>query len=339
MTMQAIVQRETGGPEVLRLEEVADPLPLPNEVVVRLHSAALNRRDLWIRIGQYAGIKLPLTPGSDGAGEIAAVGDDVQGIHVGQQVVIDPLIDWGDNPRAQSGAARILGLPDDGTLAQLVRVPASNVYPRPDGLSWEETAALPLAGLTAYRALVTRGRVQAGETVLIPGIGGGVASFVLLIAQHLGAHVIVTSGSHEKLARARELGAVAGFNYRESDWVRAVREATGGHGPDLVVDSVAGETFNQVLDAVRPGGRVVTYGATLGPAPKVEIRRIFWKQIDVLGSTMGRPGEFAAMLDLFGAGKARPVVDEVFQLAEAGAATARMEAAAQFGKIVIRIPQ
>lgn len=336
--MQAIVQRAIGGPEVLQVEEVEDPAPGPGEVVVRLRTAALNRRDLWIRIGQYANIKLPIIPGADGAGVIERAGEGVDHTRVGQEVVIDPAMNWGENPNAQGSSFRILGLPDDGTYAQLVRVPIANAQPKPAALSWEEAAALPLAGLTAYRALVTRGRLQSGEWVLIPGIGGGVSSFVLLIARYLGARVLVTSGSDEKLARAKELGAEAGFNYNDPDWVKAARAAAGGEGPDLIVEGAGGEAFNQILDVARPGGRVVSYGATLGPAQNVQLRRIFWKQLDVLGSTMGRPGEFAMMLSLFGEGGLRPVIDRVFPLAEAGSAQDRMRDAAQFGKIVLAIP-
>ncbi|HVC79465.1 MAG TPA: zinc-binding dehydrogenase [Chloroflexota bacterium] len=335
--MLAIVQRATGDPDVLRMEEVADLMPGPGQAVVRLRAAALNRRDLYIRTGQYANIKLPLTPGSDGAGEVLALGEGVTTISPGQEVVVNPSLDWGDDPRIPGPSWRILGLPENGTYAQQVLVPASAIHAKPEALSWEEAAALPLAGLTAYRALVTRGQVRAGQTVLIPGIGGGVSSFVLLFAKHFGARVLVTSSSDEKLARARDLGADAGFNYKTENWIKAAREATGGLGPDLVVDSVAGETFNHILDVVRPGGRVVTYGSTLGPAPEVVVRRIFWKHLDVLGSTMGTPAEFQAMLDLFAEGTLRPAVDEVFPLAEAGAAQTRMQDSAQFGKIVLLI--
>jgi len=335
--MLAIVQRATGGPEVLRVEEVADLLPGPGQVVVRLRAAALNRRDLYIRTGQYANITLPLTPGSDGAGEVLALGEGAQTISPGQEVVVNPSLEWGDDPRIPGSSWRILGLPENGTYAQQVLVPASAVLPKPEALSWEETAALPLAGLTAYRALVTRGQVMAGQTVLIPGIGGGVSSFVLLFAKRLGARVLVTSSSDQKLARARDLGADAGFNYKTENWVAEARQATGGLGPDLVVDSVAGDTFNRILDVVRPGGRIVTYGSTLGPAPEVVVRRIFWKQLDLLGSTMGTPAEFQAMLDLFADGTMRPAVDEVFPLAEAGAAQTRMQDSAQFGKIILSI--
>ncbi|MGH2346220.1 MAG: zinc-binding dehydrogenase [Chloroflexota bacterium] len=335
--MQAIVQRATGGPETLILEESDDLLPGPGQVVVGLRAAALNRRDLYIRLGQYAGIKLPLIPGSDGAGQVLAAGEGVSNVIPGQDVVINPSLHWGDDPRAQGPDWKILGNPDSGTYAQQVLVPAANVHPKPEALSWEEAAAIPLAGLTAYRALVTRGQVQAGQTVLIPGIGGGVSTFVLLFALRLRARVIVTSSSDEKLAHAAMMGAEAGFNYTSPDWVRAVRDATSGAGPDLVVDGAAGETFNHLLDVARPGGRIVLYGSTLGLSPETVVRRIFWKQLDVLGSTMGSPEDFSAMLAMFADGMLRPEVDTVFPLAEAGAAQERMRTSAQFGKIVLSI--
>jgi zinc-binding alcohol dehydrogenase/oxidoreductase len=334
--MKAIVLRELGEPENLKLEDAPDPQPGPNEVVVRLKAAALNHRDVWIRRGLYAGIRLPIILGSDGAGEVAAVGAGVDPSLVGRAVVIDPSLDWGPDERVQGPNYRILGLPDDGTHAEMIKVPASNVHPKPEALSFEEAAAIPLAGLTAYRAVVSRARVQSGETVLVTGIGGGVSSFALQIATRLGARVFVTSGSDEKLARARELGAAGGANYRTQDWGKEITALT-GHGPDVVIDSVGGETFNKAIEIVKPGGRIVTYGATTGPAPKVEVRRIFFKQLNILGSTMGHAREFADMLKLYEGGELRPVVDKVFPLAEAAAAHQRMEEAGQFGKIVLRI--
>ncbi len=335
--MKAIVLHGTGDPAALRPEDAPDPTPGPGEVLVRLRAAALNHRDLYICQGQYAGLRFPIIPGSDGVGEIAAVGPEVQGLQAGSPVIINPSLDWGDDPQTQGPNWRILGLPDDGTFAEYVKVPANAVFPRPAGLSDEEAAAIPLAGLTAYRALVTRGGVQAGESVLVLGIGGGVATFVLLFARRLGARVLVTSGSDEKLQRARELGADDGFNYKTTNWVKAVRAATGGRGPDLIVDGTGGETFGQALDAARPGGRVVSYGATTGVTPELAVRRIFWKQLDVFGSTMGTPADFEGMLGLFGPGGLRPVVDQVFPLEQAGAALQHMDEAAQFGKIVLRI--
>jgi zinc-binding alcohol dehydrogenase/oxidoreductase len=335
--MQAIVIHEVGDPTRLRLEAVPDPDPGPGEVVVRLRAAALNHRDLYICRGQYAGLRFPIIPGSDGVGEVAAIGPEVTNVQVGDHVVINPSLEWGDDPQIQGPRWRILGLPEDGTFAELVNVPASSLFPRPEGLSDEEVATLPLAGLTAYRAVVTRGQVQSGERVLILGIGGGVATFALQIAAALGAEVFVTSGSDEKLDRARQLGAEAGFNYRASNWVQEVRAATGGQGPDLIIDGTGGRTFDQALDAVRPGGRVVSYGATTGPVPELQVRRIFWKQLHVIGSTMGSPADFQALLALTASGRLRPVVDRVYPLSEAGKALRHMEEAAQFGKIVLGI--
>jgi zinc-binding alcohol dehydrogenase/oxidoreductase len=335
--MKAVVLHRAGEPDALRPEVVADPTPGPGEVVVRLRAAALNHRDLFICRGQYGGLRYPIIPGADGCGEVAAVGPGVTGVTRGDAVVINPSLDWGDDPRVQGPHFRILGLPDDGTFAELVKVPAANVLPRPVGLTDEEAAALPLAGLTAYRAVVTRGRVQRGETVLVLGIGGGVASLVLLIARRSGARVLVTSGSDAKLARAKALGADSGFNYKTTDWVTAAREATGGQGPDVIVDGTGGAVLERSLDAARPGGRIVIYGATAGNAPELTVRRIFWKQLSVLGTTMGSPDDFCAMLALFGEGKLHPIVDRVFPLAEAGGALRYMDQAAQFGKIVLRI--
>ncbi|HVC18594.1 MAG TPA: zinc-binding dehydrogenase [Vicinamibacterales bacterium] len=334
--MKAVVLRELGPAANLRLDEVPDPVPGAGEVVVRLKAAALNHRDVWIRLGQYAGIKVPIILGSDGAGEVAAVGAGVDGALVGRAVVIDPSLDWGPDERAQGRTYRILGLPDDGTYAQRVKVPAANVHAKPAHLSFEEAAALPLAGVTAYRAVVTRARVQTGETVVVTGIGGGVSSFALQIARSLGARVFVTSGSDEKLARARESGAQGGVNHRSGDWVKALAALTGG-GPDVVIDSVGGETFNRALELARPGGRIVTYGATSGAVPALEVRRIFWKQLNVLGSTMGTARDFADMLALYERRALRPVLDRTFALADAPAAHQRMERGEQSGKIVLTI--
>ncbi len=335
--MKAIVLHEAGGPSTLRLETVPDPTPGSGEVVVHLRAAALNHRDLFITKGQYAGLRFPIILGADGTGEVVQLGSGVTGVVPGDKVVINPTLEWGEDPRAQGPRFRILGLPDDGTFAELVKVPAANVLPRPAELSIEEAAAIPLAGVTAYRAVVTRGRVQRGETVLVLGIGGGVATCALLIAKQSGARVLVTSSSDAKLDRARALGADGGFNYKTTDWVKAAREATGRQGPDLIIDGTGGATFDKALDAARPGGRIVSYGATTGAVPELTVRRVFWKQLNVLGSTMGSPEDFRSMLAVFGSGTVRPAVDRVFPLEEAGRALEHMDHAAQFGKIVLRI--
>lgn len=336
--MRAAVLREPGPAENLRLEDVDDPTPGPGEVVVRLRAAALNHRDVWIRsgTGAYAGgFRRRVILGSDGAGEVAAVGAGADPVLAGRAVVINPSLDWGDDGVAQGPEFRILGLPDDGTYAQQIRVPARNVHPKPAALSFEEAAAIPLAGLTAYRAVVSRAQVRAGETVLVTGIGGGVSTFALQIAAARGARVLVTSGTDAKLARARELGAAGGANYRTQDWAKEILALTDGRGPDAVIDSVGGETFARAVDLLRPGGRIATYGATTGPVPQMVLRSIFWRQISVLGTTMGSPAEFEDMLALYTRDGLRPVVDRVFPLAEAAAAHRRMEEAGQFGKIVL----
>jgi NADPH:quinone reductase-like Zn-dependent oxidoreductase len=334
--MNAIVLRELGDADRLRLEDVPDPSPGPGQAVVRLRAAALNHRDAWIRRGQYAGIKLPIILGSDGAGFVESVGAGADPHWVGRDVVINPSLDWGEDTRAQGPRYRILGLPEDGTYAGRVAVPAANLYPRPAALSWDQSAAIPLAGLTAYRALVTRAGVTAGETVVVTGVGGGVASFALLFARHLGARVFVTSGSDHKIARAVELGAAGGVNYRHDGWGKALQALCDG-GPDVIIDSAGRDVLPTLIDVARPGARIVTFGATTGSPTLLEVRRIFWKQLSLLGTTMGTPEEFGAMLALFDGGALQPVVDRVFPLAEAAQAHARMDEAGQFGKIVLGI--
>ncbi len=335
--MKAIVLRELGGPEKLLYEDMPDPQAGPCEVVVKLKAAALNHRDQWIRYGQYAGIKLPIILGSDGAGVVHAVGEGVDSALLGSEVVINPSLDWGTNEAAQSKKYRILGLPDDGTYAEFIKVPAENVAAKPDHLSFEEAAAIPLAALTAYRAVATRAQVKAGETVLVTGVGGGVATFVLQISKALGARALVTSGSDEKIEKAKQLGADGGANYKTQDWAKEITDLTGGAGPDVIIDSAGSSTLETAVKIAKPAGRIVFFGATNGLAPNLDLRRIFFKQLNLFGSTMGSPREFAAMLQLYTNQKLRPAVDKVFPLAETPAAHQRMEEAGQFGKIVLQI--
>lgn len=334
--MKAMVLREFGGPEKLRYEEVSDPTPGPGEVLIRLRTAALNRRDYFITHNQYPGVTLPTILGSDGAGEIAALGDGVDGLQIGQEVIVNPSLDWGDNPRVSGPDFTILGSPKDGTYAEKIVVPAENVFPKPKHLSWEEAAAIPLAGLTAYRALVTRGRLREGEVVVVPGIGGGVATFLLLIASALGARVFVTSSSDEKLRRAIELGAAGGVNSSDENWAKELQKAIGG-GADLCVDSIGGEVFPQLVRLTKPGGRIVTFGATRGPVPQLVMPFIFLKQLDILGSTMGNNEEFRQMVNLFEKHRIRPVLDRSYPLEQAAEALNRMKEGRQFGKIILKI--
>ena len=331
--MDAIVLRETGGPEVLRLSTVPDPEPGAGEVLVELRAAALNRRDVFVRKG-IAPTRLPVILGSDGAGVVRALGAGAAGIAEGDEVVVFPSLSWGGGEAAPGPGFRILGGPDDGTYAPLIRLPAENVFPRPRRLSWEESSALPLGGLTAYRALVSRAGIRPGETVLVIGIGGGVATFALAIARSAGCRVLVTSSSDEKLARARELGAAGGANYATSDdWVAEVKELSGG-GVDVVVDSV-GTTWARSIDALRPGGRLVVFGGTGGGKVELTVRPVTVGQVSLLGTTMGSPRDFAGLMAAVEHSDWRPVIDSVRPLAEAGDAHAREEAGEHFGKLVL----
>ena len=330
--MRAARLHETGGPENLRVEDIPDAAAAPGEVLVRLSHAALNHRDVFITQGLYPGIELPKTLGSDGAGTVAAIGAGVRGHSVGARVVINPMLNWGSNPRIWSASASILGMPREGTFAEFISVPAENVFATPQNLSDEQAAAIPLAGLTAYRATFTRGALQAGETVLITGIGGGVQTFVLLFARYIGARAVVTSSSDEKLAKATQLGAMETFNYKsDPQWFKKVKAL----GIDMAVDSAGGETLAQVIECVKPGGRVVIYGGTTGNTT-LRPFSVFWHQRDVLGTSMGSPQDFAGMLALF-SGSERPVIDRVFPLEDIVEAAQRLNRADQFGKVVLRI--
>src|ERR671915_601836 len=337
--MKAMVLHELGGPDQLSYEDVPEREPGPGETVVRLRAAALNRRDVFVTYGQYPGARpeaLPVILGSDGSGEVVARGEGAGGPDEGSEVVINPALYWGDDPRKPGKEYRILGLPDDGTFAEFVKVPAESVFPKPSHLSHEEAAAMPLGALTAYRALVTRGEVREGETVVVPGIGSGVATFVVQMAAALGARVFVTSGDDEKIEKAKEFGAEGGVNYNSEDWSRELKAMTGG--VDLSVDHVGGEAFDAMVSLAKPGSRIVVFGATAGPAPKVTTIRISLKNLDVLGTAMGTNEEFGAMLDLYAEHGLKPVINETFQLEETAAALKHMEEGKGIGKIVLRIP-
>ncbi len=333
--MQAVRLHEIGGPQLLRLESIDEPKPGPDEVCVRIRAAALNHRDVFITQGLYPRIELPRTLGSDGAGEVTALGTGVEGPAVGTPVVINPMLGWGDNPAFWSEKSTILGMPRDGTFAEFVCVPQENVYEKPAQFSFEEAAAIPMGGLTAYRAVVTRAQLKAGETVLITGIGGGVQTFVLLFAKHIGARAIVTSSSDEKLRRAVELGADVAINYKtSSSWHKDVRRLC-PQSIDVVVDSAGGEAFARSLESARTGARVVTYGATAGD-PTIRMFPVFWKHLNVLGTSMGSPLDFTGMLDMFKAG-VKPVIDRILPLKDTALAAQRLTEAAQFGKIVLAV--
>lgn len=317
--MKAVRIHQDGGPEVLRYEDAPDPTPAEGQVLVRLRAAALNHIDLWIRSGQPS-VPKPRILGSDGAGERVDTGD---------RVVINPGLDDG---------RLIVGEHIDGTDAELIALPKDYLHAIPDSMSFEQAAAFPMVFETAFRMLVTKAQLRKGEWVLVWGIGGGVASASLAIAKAFGARVLATSSSDAKLEQARELGADALVNHASGDVAGAVKEATGGDGVDVVVEHVGAATWKTSLAAVRPGGRIVVCGATSGANPPAQLNRIWWKQLTIYGSTMGTREDFAGAFELVKSGRARPVIDEVFPLAEARAAHERMERGEQFGKIVLRIP-
>ncbi len=331
--MQAAAIHRHGTLDEVSVLDVADPEIEPGYVRVRLRAAALNHLDLFV-IGGIPGLDLPMPHvlGADGAGVVVEVGEGVEGVAPGDEVVLDPGLGSPDD----DGYA-LLGEMVPGTFAEQIVVPAENCYPKPSRLSWAEAAAFPLVTLTAWRMLVSKARLGAGEWVLIHGIGGGVSLAALQIGVHLGARAIVTSHSDEKRQRALELGAVAAIDYGAEDVVAATREATGGAGIDVVVDNVGEATFAASIRACRKGGRIVTCGATTGPRIPVDVRRVFWKQISILGSTMGNAQEFAEMLEVVAAGGITPVVDSVTPLVGAPAALARLQRAEQFGKIVLEM--
>jgi NADPH:quinone reductase-like Zn-dependent oxidoreductase len=318
--VKAIRIHEDGGPEVLRYEDAPDPEPGPDDVVIQLRAASLNRLDLWVRRG-LPSVPKPRILGADGAGVDES----------GRRVVINPGLEHGDK-------ITVIGEHTDGTHAEQIAIPGSNVYPIPDGLSFEEAAAFPLVFETVYRMLVTRAGLKEGEWVLAWGAGSGIGSATLVIGKALGARVVATSSSDAKLERARGLGADVIVNHTTGDVLEAVKEATDGAGVDVVVEHVGEATWQTSLQAVRAQGRVAICGATTGPNPKAALHRVWWKQLTILGSTMGTKADFEGAYQLVASGKAKPVVDSVFPLADARAAHERMESGEQFGKIVLSIP-
>ncbi len=314
--MNAIVLSESG----LHYRELPTPVCGEGQVRIKLYAAALNHRDQYIRDGKYSKIVLPAVLGSDGVGRVTEAPS--QPDLIGKRVVIYPELSVGN----------IIGMPSQGTFAEEIVVPTANVFDAPEHLTDEQAAALPLAGVTAFRALMRQGALQSTDTVLITGIGGGVATMALLFAVAAGARVFVSSTSDEKLEQAIALGASYGINIRESDWAKQVK----AQGPvDLVLDSIGGDTFNDLTDVLVPGGRVVIYGASRGAAPMMNLHRVFWKQLHILGSTMGSAQEFADMLQLVRQHSVIPVVDGVYAMSDAVKAFDRLHAAQQFGKIVI----
>lgn len=331
--MKAIVLESAENPIVYK--DVEKPTLQPGEVLVQIKAAALNRRDYWITIGKYAGIKYPTILGADGAGIVVEAAGHEGQQWIGKEVLINPANNWGDSPDFQGKDFKILGLPEDGTFAEYVKTRTEYIYAKPAHLNWEQAAALPLAGITAYRALFTKGKAKKGDKVLIVGVGAGTGAIALQMAVAAGCKVFVTSGSGDKLQQAKKLGAAAGVNYKAQDWAEQLHELAGGF--DVIIDSALGDGFAKLPDLCNPGARIVFFGGTAGDMPAINGRKIFWKQLQILGTTMGTADDFKGLLNLVTEHEIKPVVDEVFALANAKDAFKRMAQSSQFGKLVLSV--
>jgi NADPH:quinone reductase-like Zn-dependent oxidoreductase len=343
--LKAVRIHEHGGVDKLRYEEAENPrISSPNEVIVKLRAASVNHIDIWVRLGA-TGIAIPMPHilGGDGAGVIFEVGGEVNNVKPGDAVCLYLFSGCGQCEFCLSQRdfmcvyVRALGERLDGTYAEYVRLPAENCFPIPAGMSFAEAAAFPLVFVTVWRMLITHARLKPGETILIIGIGGGVAGAALQVAKKIGANVIVTSGSDEKLELAKKYGAAHTINHREKDFAQEVRALTGNRGVDVVLDCVAGEVWQKSLAALARGGRLVTCGATAGGSPETDLTPIFTKHLQIFGSTLGSRDEFRQLLSFMAVAEIKPIIDQVFPLSEAAAAQRRMEEAKQFGKIVLQI--
>lgn len=342
--MKAIRFHNFGGTEVLQYEEAPKPAIGPNDVLLQLKAAALNHLDLWVRSGEREkNIPLPHIPGSDGAGIIAETGSAVKRYKAGDRVLISPGLSCGNCDKCLSSRDnlcreyRVLGTKEDGAYAEFVKLPAINVLPIPEGLDFNQAAAIPLVFLTAWHMLVGLAKIQPGETVLVHGAGSGVGSAGIQIAKLFGAHVLTTAGSEEKLSKAKQLGADELINYKEKDFAEEVKRLTGKRGVDVVFEHIGGEVFEKSITILTKGGRLVTCGSTTDFMAKVDLRYIFSRHQTIFGSWMGSKQELIEVLKFFPSGKLKPVIDSVFPLSQAADAQRRLMERKNFGKIVLSI--
>jgi NADPH:quinone reductase-like Zn-dependent oxidoreductase len=317
----------------LELVDVPDPQPDQGHVRVKLKAAAINKRDYWISVGKYPSIVPGTTLGSDGAGIVDVVGAGVSKTLLDKAVIINPNVNWGDNPEVQGTDYKILGMPVDGTFAEYVIITADRLSELPNHLSFEEGAALPLAGLTAFRAVFRHGQVIEGKKVLISGFGGGVAHFAFLFARTVGADVSVTTGNQSNMDKARELGAEHQFNYNAEEWINQAAEKAGGF--DVIIDSAGGDQFNNLIKLLNPGGRIVFYGASNGLPTSLDLYRLFWKQGTIQGSTMGNDQEFEAMIRFVEENMITPLISMKYPFEQADYAVRQVQHAGLPGKNVI----
>ena len=339
--MKAIIFHEQGGVEKLRYEDSPAPQISPNEVLVQVRACAVNRLDIRARQDRPEVEPMPHILGSDVAGDVAAVGSEVSCITVGQRVVISPCINCGQCADCINGDEslcdyqKILGFQTNGGYAELVKVPAQNILPLPDGVSYTDAAAVPIAFLTAWHMLITRAKLCAGEDVLILAVGGGVGSAALQIAKLAGARVFGTASTEAKLSKAQEFGADFTINYRERDFSDAVKELTNGRGVDVVFEHIGADTFEQSINSLAKNGRLVTCGVTSGNLTTINIRYIYQKQLAILGSALGNKSELLTVLKLVEQGQLKPIIDRILPLQEAAVAHQLMEDKQNFGKLIL----
>lgn len=319
------------------IEEVANPVLNENQALIRIKYAALNHRDEWIRQGQYAKIQLPAILGSDASGVVEQVADKKNERWLGKEVIINPNQNWGDNPRVQSKNYQILGMPSQGTLAQYLVCDVDRLAERPTHLTMKQSAALPLAGLTAFNACFNKGKIENGMNVLISGVGGGVAQFAFLYAVAVGANSYVSSSKEDVIEQCKILGAKGGANYMKENALKELAKEIGGF--DVIIDAACGDGMNDLIAALQPTGRYVFYGATRGLPKALNMRQIFWNQLEILGSTMGSDEDFQLMTAFVNQHKIIPIIDKAFPFAAADLAFERMRTGQQFGKIIVQVDE
>jgi NADPH:quinone reductase-like Zn-dependent oxidoreductase len=326
--MKAIAISEEKEP--IQFVEISKPSIHPDECLVKVYAASLNRRDQWIREGMYPGIRYGCILGSDASGVVEEGPDEWKG----KEVIINPNVNWGSNPEVQSSEYSVLGMPKDGTLTEYAIVNSDRLILKPSHLDFIEAAALPLAGLTAYRALIKKGKINTSQNILITGAGGGVSQLAIAFSVALGADTYVTSGDDNKISKCIDFGINKGFNYKDDDWVK---EASLVGGFDTIIDSAAGNHLNDYLRIVKPGGRIIVYGSTTGYPEKLDVFRLFWSQAQIIGSTMGSDEDFSEMVQFVNEHQIKPTIDKVFEFDNYLTAFDRFKAHDHFGKIVLSV--
>ena len=330
--MKAITLENINEP--VSIKEMPKPEPSEGELCIELKASALNHRDVWVQKGMYPGMSLPCVLGSDGAGVVVSTGSGVNKVWLGKEVVINAGMNWGDNLDVAGKGFQILGMPRNGTFSDFIVIPAEYVYEKPVHLNFEEAASLPLAGVTAYRAMFTKAGLSEGKRVLITGIGGGVALMALVFAKALDCEVFVTSGSDEKIEKAKSLGADGGINYKQEKWAKVLSKSDGFF--DVIIDGAGGGGFAGLIDSAAPAASIAIYGGTAGNISGILPAKVFFKQVKIMGSTMGTPSDFENMLQLVDKYKISPVIDSRYSLQDAEQAFRKMDSGKQFGKIVLK---